>query len=152
MPLVASQYLFEDDTVPFLPIVLKGILPMYCQTLNTTSFSQDRLLRLIEYGVNPSFILTACESELLANTPLEEYFSTCYDDWLAYIADTYQTLSEALSSVQGCTITAHTAIETGRIRVSYSNGISLYINYTDEPWQHDGVFVMPHSCLARKGA
>lgn len=134
MPLTNSQYLFEDDTVPFLPIVLKGSLSMYAPPLNIGVSSRERLLRLVEYGVCPSFMITQSQSDALTNTPLEDWYSTNFSDWEQRIAGAWQTVGPALSKLSQSHITAHEVLETGRVRVAYDNGLTILINYTSSPW------------------
>lgn len=145
--LVNGQYLYETDTVPFLPIVLKGSLALYAPTLNTTSFSQDRILRMVEYGTYPSFIVTKTESWELTDTPLEDLYSTSFADWKDYMATTYLYMKDALKHVEGQRITAHRALDLGRVQVEYENGISILINYTDDSWESSDGVVSPHDYL-----
>ncbi len=135
VPLVNGQYLYETDTVPFLPIVLKGSLALYGPPLNTTFFGQNRILRMIEYGTYPSFIVTQAESRELTDTPLEDLYSTAFADWSDYIVDTYLYMEEALQHVEGQKIVSHQAINLGQVMVEYENGIIILINYMESPWE-----------------
>lgn len=130
-PLCGGQFLYETDTVPFLQIVLSGSIPMFGQPLNTGSYSRERILRHIEYGVAPSFVVTGCDSFDLYKTGQEDYFSTNFSDWEGYIQESYDVISEALQLVLGQAINEHVALEDGFIRVTYENGVKIYINYTD---------------------
>lgn len=147
LPLVSGQYLYETDTVPFLPIILKGSMALYAQPLNTGSFSQDRILRMIEYGIYPTFIVTKSASTKLVNTRLEDLYSTCFDDWKDYIADTFLYMQGALQPIEGQRITAHQAMDVGRVCVEYVSGIRILINYTDSVWESALGPVNPHDYL-----
>lgn len=151
LPLVNGQYLYETDTVPFLPIVLKGHMALYAPTLNTGAFNQDRILRMIEYGAYPSFIVTAAESIELTNTPLEDLYSTCFDDWKEYIVETYLYMHMALEKVAGLRIVAHEAIDTGWVQVTYEGGKSILLNYTENVWRSEYGAVAPHDYLIWEG-
>lgn len=129
-PLSGGQFLYETDTVPFLQIVVSGSIPMFGTPLNTGTYSTERLLRHIEYGVAPSFVVTACDSFDLYKTAQEDYFSTNFNDWEGYIYEAYDMISKALQPVQGQAIKEHVALEDGFIRVTYENGVKIYVNYT----------------------
>lgn len=129
-PLSGGQFLYETDTVPFLQIVLSGNVPMFGLPLNTGSYSRERILRHIEYGVAPSFVVTNSDSFDLYKTAQEDYFSTNFDDWEGFIHEAYNMISEALEPVFGMSINEHVALEDGFIRVTYENGVKIYINYT----------------------
>jgi hypothetical protein len=146
-PLVSGQYLYETDTVPFLPIILKGSMTLYSPPLNTGFFGRDRLLRMVEYGVNPSFVVTAAESIALAGTASGDFHSTCFNDWRDYILEAYRYVQTALDAVAGLRIIAHTAVDLGRVQVTYENGVIILINYTADPWESEHGLVLPHDYL-----
>ena len=73
LPLTGGQLLYESDTVPFLQIVLNGSADLFSAPVNTRGCSTDRLLRMVEYGVYPSFVVTSAESTELYGTAQEPY-------------------------------------------------------------------------------
>lgn len=141
LPVANSQIIYESDSVPFLQIVLSGCVELYGSTINTSLSSTERLLRQIEYGMAPAFIVTGCESAALYNTAWEGYFSTSYADWEPQILEAYETVAKGLSPVWGHSIVAHTCLTTGLIRVTYDNDVQIYLNYTDAALTRDGVTV-----------
>lgn len=141
LPAANSQILYETDCVPFLQIVLSGCVEMYGSTINTSSYSTERLLRQIEYGMAPAFTVTGCESIELYNTAQERYFSTCYTDWQTQMQEAYQVISEGLKDTWGHSIVSHKCIQTGLICVEYDNGVCIYLNYTDKSVTVDGITV-----------
>jgi hypothetical protein len=149
-PLVGGQYLFETDTVPFLPIVLKGSMALFSPFLNTGYFGRDRLLRMVEYGVCPSFVVTWAPSSALARTASEDFYSTCFSDWRDYILEAYRYVKAALETVAGLRIVAHTAEDFGRVRVTYEDGTNILVNYTDGVWETENGTVLPHDYLVAK--
>lgn len=144
VPLSGGQFLYETDTVPFIQIVLSGSIPMFGLPLNTGTYSTERLLRHIEYGVAPSFIVNACDSIALYKTAQEDYFSTNFDDWEEFLHEAYDFISKALQPVQGQAIIEHKAIEDGFICVTYENGTKVYVNYTDVQKSDGNVTVNPN--------
>ncbi|MDY5180605.1 DUF5696 domain-containing protein, partial [Butyribacter sp.] len=48
MPLGSSDYMFVDEEVPFLSMVLKGIIPMYSDYVNFEANKQEFLLQMVE--------------------------------------------------------------------------------------------------------
>lgn len=141
MPATNSQIMYESDSVPFVQIVLSGCMEMYGNPINTSSYSTERLLRQIEYGMAPAFTVTGCESIELYNTAQESYFSTCYSDWKPQIMEAHGIVSAGLSEVWGHSIISHECLQTGVIRVEYDNGVQIYLNYTDNAVTVDRVTV-----------
>ena len=141
MPMANSQYLFETDTVPFLQIVLKGSINYYSQFLNQGYCSHNTILKMIEYGMYPSYIVMAADNYALSKTAMTDYFSLNFDDWRSDMAETYAYVNKALSSVEGSTIVSHSVLRQGVVRVKYSDNTVIYINYNAEDITADGVTV-----------
>ncbi len=143
IPMTCSQYTFETDTVPFLPIVLKGHVDYYTPYANQGFYSRLSVLKMIEFGAYPSFIVAAARNQALHNTPLEDYFSINFDDWHDSIRQVYTQVNEALAAVEGSQIERHVVLNTGIVRVDYTNGKQIFINYTTEPYNIEGREVPP---------
>jgi len=141
IPTVSSQYLFETDTIPFLQIVLKGSIGYYGPYINQGFSSRNSLLKHIEYGMYPSFIVMAAENSKLTYTPLENYFSINYNDWLGTAVDFYSEISQVLNLVEGSEIEDHISLDAGVVKVKYSNGITVYVNYSSKDYNVDGITV-----------
>lgn len=151
LPLTGGQLLYESDTVPFLQIVLSGSADLFSAPVNTRGCSTDRLLRMVEYGVYPSFVVTSAESTELYGTAQEPYYSTCFNDWGERIVSAYHFVASALDAVRGSRMIAHDCLKNGVIRVCYENGVQIYINYTDIPKQADGRTIEAGSYLVVEG-
>jgi len=141
MPMVNSQYLYETDTVPFLQIVLKGSIDYYAPYANQGFYTQNSILKMIEYGAYPSFIAAAADNYELEDTPLVDLYSINFNDWYDTILQVYRQVNEALKHVEGACITEHKIVLQGVVRVSYSNGINIYLNYNQEDKKVDDVLI-----------
>ena len=143
IPMQNSQYLFETDSVPFLQIVLKGCVDYYAPYTNVGAYNQSNILRMIEYGAYPSFVLMAEENEKLMDTPLADYFSLNYGDWKDLLLQLYQEVNGALKAVEGSCIIDHKAIDNGIAETIYENGVHIYVNYTEADYTTDTGVVIP---------
>ena len=141
IPVVAGQYMYETDTVPFLQIVLKGSVDYYAPYLNQGFSSNNSVLKMIEFGCYPSLIVTAADNNEIIGTPLEKYFSLCFDDWFDTAVRVSKTLSETVGRVEGETISSHKMVAAGVARVTYESGKQIFINYSSEDYKSDGVTV-----------
>lgn len=152
MPMSNSQYIFETDSVPFLQMVLKGAVDYYVPYMNLGFYSDYTILKTIEYGAYPSFIVAEAQSHELAGTPLENMFSVHYEDWSDNIADAYMRIGKVLNAVQGAKITKHDMAASGVARVSYDNGVTILVNYNAEEVTCEGETVPALGCLVKGGA
>lgn len=153
-PVGSSQYVYETDTVPFLQMVLNGTMEMYAPYSNFSFYSQSDMLRMIDYNISPSFVLTKQPSYLLASTRSSDYYSTEYDQYAELIQSIYNTVNETLSQVIGYEWQGRTVLEEGVILNNYSNGSSekvVVVNYTDEAYDYNGTRVDAESAKVIEG-
>jgi hypothetical protein len=134
-PMASSQYLFQTDTVPFLQMVLRGSMETYAPYANIGFFCVNSMLKTIEYGVYPSYILMGAENILLKDTPQEDLFSVHYQDWVNEITRMYRSVSTALGSVRGLAMVSHTALAFGVAVAEYEDGTRIFVNYGGEDYR-----------------
>ncbi|MDR7073227.1 DUF5696 domain-containing protein [Fictibacillus barbaricus] len=141
IPMYSSNYVYETDTVPFMQIVLKGYMPYYAPFSNFYSDPKDQVLRMIEYGAYPSFLLTKEPSHLLMKTPSKDVYTSEFSIWKDDIAEQYKKVKKSLGTVEGETIESRSVPKTGVVEVTYSNGTKIIVNYTDSAYQSNGAEV-----------
>jgi hypothetical protein len=141
MPLGSSDYMYLDEEIPFLSMVLKGVMPMYSDYVNFEANKQEFLLQMVESGVYPSFYLTYENSSALIYTNSADLYSTEYSVYKDTIAEYDKELREVNDAVQDAFITKHEKLDNGVTRVTYSNGVKIYVNYTDAAQTVDDVTV-----------
>lgn len=141
IPVNNSQYQYETDTVPFMQMVLKGSIDYYSTFANQGYCSQNSILKMIEYGVYPSFITMAADNYQLSNTAISDYFSLCFEDWEENILSIYKQVNKVLSAVEGSSIAEHKMLADGVARVTYSNGTIIYVNYLSEEVKVDNIVI-----------
>lgn len=135
VPMGSSAFSIEDEVVPFYEMVIHGYKNYAGSPINLDD-EQDlsyHLLHSLEYGAAPHFFWSYESSSKLKLTTYESLFSTHYSDWLGDAAKLYGKLNHVLASLQSETITEHAQLKPGVVKVSYSNGTSIYVNYTDQP-------------------
>lgn len=141
LPLYNSQHHYFTDLVPFLPIVLKGYLDYYSPYLNFNALGKEQILNLIDFGVNPSYILTYEPTTKLLYTKANNYYSTEFRNFREQIIDNYHYINAALSKVYGASILAREVLADGIVKVSYENGRTIYINYRSSDYENNGIYL-----------
>jgi hypothetical protein len=124
------------DLVPLVPIVIKGYIPSFTPYLNFNALGKERLLQMIDFGVNPSYLLSEQPSSTLRFTYSNRFFTTAYDDFKSDITTVYPYLAGALDHVLGAKITDRTMLATGVSLVNYDNGVSILVNYRSIPYSY----------------
>lgn len=141
MPLGSSDYMYTDEEIPFLSMVLKGLIPMYSDYVNFEANKQEFFLQMIEAGVYPSFYITKEDSSALILTNSSDLYSTAYSTYKDMIIEYDKQFREFSLLVDGANITRHEKLDSGITKVTYSNGVTVYVNYTDSAQTVDGITV-----------
>lgn len=141
IPMYSSNYVFETDTVPFLQIVLKGYIPYYAPFSNFYSDPEDEVLRMIDFGAYPSFLLTSQPSRLLAKTASKDVYTSEYSIWKDDVVEQYNVIKESLDQVKGEGIVSRQIPAKGISEVTYTNGVKIVVNYTSKPYSSPGMEV-----------
>lgn len=130
-PISSSDFSFTIASVPFLQLVIGGYMDMYSPYLNFVSDETTSLLRLVEYGIFPSYILTGGSTYDLKNTNSSSVYISEYETLSRRISDYYDFINEGLTATIGNEMINHTFLGEGIVLVEYSNGIQIIINYND---------------------
>ncbi|MCM1027051.1 MAG: DUF5696 domain-containing protein [Roseburia sp.] len=148
IPVGSSQFIFETDAVPFLELVLHGTMELYAPYANFSFYTQDCILRMIDYNISPAFILSKEPSYKLSDTFSANYYSTEYTLYEDLIQDVYGQINGALSQVQGYEWTNRYVPEDGVAVNTYQKGGQtkyIIINYTEHDVTWQGTAVSPES-------
>lgn len=141
MPLGSSDYMYVDEEIPFMSMVLKGVMPMYSDYINFEANKQEFLLQMVEAGVYPSFYLTAENSSKLIRTNSADLYSTEYTTYKDAVIDYDKQLRELNAQLGDANIVKHEIKDEGIKAITYSNGVKVYVNYTNAEQVVDGVTV-----------
>ncbi len=145
LPLDTTSYSFLSAQVPFLPMVLSGHVPYYSQWLNFESNARRALLKLVEYGAYPSWILTGEDVQPLIHTNSSDVFTAQWDVMLPAVQSVDGALREMHAKLGGAAIADHQLLDGDVARVVYDNGMSVIVNYRRSAWTQDGLTVPAQS-------
>jgi hypothetical protein len=130
MPLTHNAYYLIDEEIPFYQMIVHGTMNYTGATINLsdTYDKTDLVLRLIEYGASPHFTFTYEDSNNFKYSGMNRFYATKYDNWLEDIRDIYKEVNDVLCLVTGRYVTNHEILSDGVRKITYDNGIVLYIN------------------------
>lgn len=130
VPINSSDFVYTDEDIPFISLVLKGITPMYSEYVNFESNKDEFFLSLVEQGIYPSFLITYESPEELQDTNSSEIYTSQFTRYKEEISRYYQELSELQEYTTGAKIISHVR-ENDVVKVSYENEVVVYVNYND---------------------
>ncbi len=144
LPVDSSRNIYTTEAIPFLGMVLHGSIAYTGSAVNLDGDYEYSVLKCIENGASPYFILSYTDDEVdntseLKNFPLfSKYYSIKYNIWKEDLVETYKTLNNALKDVQTATISDHERIAENVVRVEYSTGKTFILNYDAKDYDYEG--------------
>jgi hypothetical protein len=137
----SSSYIYADQEVPFLAIVLKGSIPMYSEYVNFEAEKTKFFLELIDQGVYPSFLITNEDPSYLENTNSNYIYSSEYELYKDTIQEYYEAVTALAEKTQDAYIADHEELQSGVNVTTYDNGVKVYTNYNEEAVVVDGLTI-----------
>lgn len=140
VPIVGNSYAITDADIPLYQMIVNGYISCASELLNFEN-SDDMgkvVLQLIEAGVAPHYVFTWEPSSRMKETALNRFYTTTFANWKEPAVETYNEINAALSHVTGAVITGHEILDNNVRKVTYDNGVVIYVNYSSEAQQADG--------------
>lgn len=145
----SSMYVYASEEIPFLSSVLKGTMNMYSEYINFEANSTEYFLKLVETGVLPSFLITKESPAVLQYTNSNWIYSSEYDKYEETIVEYYTKLKEVNDKVAGEFIVKHEKLDSGVSITTYSNGVKVYVNFSDVDVTVDDMTIEAESYIVR---
>ena len=139
-PIVQNNFFIVDESIPLYEMILHGCVSYSTELLNYEDAEDMSLvvLQMIEAGASPHYVFTWEESSKMKNTGLSRFYATTFSVWKEEAVEIYNRVNEALKYVNGAMIVNHEILDNGVRKVTYDNGVIIYINYSKQAVQADG--------------
>lgn len=134
MPIIHSQYYFYTDTVPFVPIVLSGILPVFGSELNFNAIGDVLKLQMLDFGIYPNFIVTKEPTQTMRFTRSNIFFTTHIDVFEDEIVSTYNQFKRIYDEIGFQKVIQRDVLDLGIVLITYENQKQVLINYTNDSY------------------
>ncbi|MGN0793822.1 MAG: DUF5696 domain-containing protein [Aristaeellaceae bacterium] len=152
-PLSSTEYFIVDETIPLYEMIVHGCVDYTGKAINTYVSDNMRreLLEMVEYGASTRYVFTWENATEMKYTALNKFYATTFDAWVDEAVEYYTFVNEALRHVSNATMVEHMSLSDTLKRVTYSNGVVLYVNYGTEAAQADGQTVEAMNYLVMGG-
>lgn len=143
VPLSGNDYHIVDASVPFYEMLIHGYIDYSGSIINLNDAQEesDIILSLIENGASPHFMFSYENSSDIKNTGLNRFYATTYENWKEDALSIYTKVNDALKYVNGAAMTDHRILDNNVRAVTYSNGVTIYINTGNSEQSVEGVTV-----------
>jgi len=131
-PIESNKYAYITDSIPFIQMVLSGSTRLYSAYVNYVSDYQLFALRLIEYGMEPAFLITLESTHKFRYTNSQHVYTSEYALWKDIIVSMSSEVGEVTDIVGGASMVNHRYVQEGVAEIIYDNGVTVYVNFTDE--------------------
>lgn len=140
-PVEDNSYAIIDENIPLYEMVIHGCISYSTELLNYDDAEDMTLtiLQAIEAGAAPHYVFTWDKSSDMKNTGMNRYYATTYEVWKEEAVAVYGQINDALKYVSGSVIVRHEILDDGVRKVTYDNGVTVYINYSDKAQTVDGL-------------
>lgn len=146
VPLRDNEFRIIDEEIPLYEMIIHGYIDYAGSQLNfhNSADTNEITLRMIEYGASPRYVFTNESASKMKYTALNKFYATKYDNWCDEAVSVYNEVNGILKYVSGETVVKHEIRDSGVRAITYSNGVVIYVNYTDYDAVEDGITVPAH--------
>lgn len=131
----------ETAAVPFIQLVVSDKIAYNSAPINLKEDIRSELLKCIEGGTVPTFLLSFKNTSSFKGTNYTEYYSVDYEILKDNILESYKYVEKISDAIGGCELVKHEIIAENITVSTYSNGKKIYVNKTDLDYKADGITV-----------
>lgn len=145
----SSRFLGTSNSIPFYGMVTHGYVNVAGTPINLAGDYSFELLKAIENGTNPYFILSYQNTYALKEyiDMFNMYYAIDFKTTLNDLVEIYHTLNDALKPLRTKVITGHEFLngDYNLVKVTYEGGTSFILNYNNTTVTAEGHEVEPMS-------
>lgn len=131
-----ENYLF-DRSIPFMQMVLHGVLPYSSEPLNQKNDYQVDVLKVAEEGATPSFQWIYENNFQLYGTDTDHY-GVSYKEWFKQAVTLYNEMQTLFDGLEDRKIFRHTMLTEDVFMTEYDTGTKLFFNYGENAVEIEG--------------
>ena len=150
-PVNSSAYRYFDSEIPFYQIVLHGYVNMTGSPMVQSSDIDTMYLKCVESGIELLWNGIKEESAELSTTNYDYLYGSTYDLWVEDATDRYNAYQPLLEKIYKSQIINHEEVQTNVTVTTYDNGVKVYVNYTTNDVEIDGVQVKARNFAYKEG-
>lgn len=153
LPVYGSGRQIIDYNVPFVQMVLENNIVYSMPAFNAYSLEgiEKYLLKAIETKSGLKWVITAADEKEFVPAYLSEdfrmkyYYKTQFNHWKEKIVELYDLYNDFYRRVKDAEISNHEVIDKNIVKVVYTNGVTIYLNYSQEKKVVDNRVIKPLS-------
>ncbi|MBP3706629.1 MAG: hypothetical protein J6J13_05235 [Clostridia bacterium] len=149
-PMTSSQYDIFTYDVPFYQMVLHGYVNYTTCPVVQSIDKQTVLLKSIETGADLLYTCTGNNSYNLRETRLSSLYSSKFSVWKESAIEFYEKNNSVNSKIWNQEIVDHKYVAEDCFKTVYANGVTVYVNYSENNQTVDGVTVKAENYFVKE--
>lgn len=146
LPMRSSGCRVFDRDVPFMQMVLHGLVDYTGAAVNRNGITETEILDTISTGGQLKFALMGASAEAVVNTQLDDLYCAEYGVCAPMVKTLYAKVAAVYRMVSDACISSY--VRNGQtVCTGYDNGVRVVVNYGDSPVEFEGKTVQSHDCL-----
>lgn len=137
LPLQSSGFDIFDEDIPFLQLVLHGIVPYAATAVNASATPNETVLLSIATGSSLHYDMIAEETSVLKDTDLDTLYYANADLWIDAATEAYAFSKDVLSGLGDQTITDYVR-DGNTITTTYADGTEIIVDLAAQTVEKDG--------------
>ena len=150
MIITDQNFGITDASIPFLPIVLHGLVPYTGRAINLAEDYTKNLLKTIESGAGLYFSFMKEDTSVLQETKFRQFYANEYDKWIEDANDLYQKFNGDFGHLSNQLIVNHVVLSANVTATVYEDGTRVVVNASDNAWIYNGMNVNANSYIVLK--
>lgn len=151
IPDSSSNYDVISRSIPFVQMVLRGLIPYSTTPVNNSGSPDQKFLYCIESGSMLNYNLIGINPSEIKDTGVNDYYSANYSYWKDIIADQYSKIADIYSQTKGAHISEYIIVQDGVVKTVYDNGVYTIVNYNSTDVDIDGTTVKANDFVLKGG-
>jgi hypothetical protein len=128
IPSTTSGYGLFDAEIPFVQMVLDGLVEYAGEPINLSSNPRRSFLKAIESGSQLHYAFITGDPSELRDTELQWLFGSDWKGWADLVAADYARYAEVAAATNGTRIVGHEILAEDFSKVTYANGAVVLVN------------------------
>ena len=139
-PNTSSRQKIYDGEIPFYSMVIHGFIAVTSPVLNQCASERKAFLRAVETGSELMYTVMYEDSGAVNGTEYDYLYGSTFGMLKEDIAKNYAEYKDLLTLIGDKTVVNYVILANGVSQTVYENGISVFVNYTNEDYiTKDGV-------------
>ena len=151
MDLLGTNYAILDQMVPFYQIALHGMKDFTGEPINLTGDYVAELLKCAETGAGLNFTFMAEDAKVLQDTYHSHLFGSNFDGWKEDAVNMISRYQQEMQGLNQKRIVNHELLSQDVVATTYEDGTKVYVNYTDEAYNANGIEVPARDYYVERG-